>query len=382
MFLGMANSTNSPLYSIFILSVLLFLLMTSLVISASADPGSEPDPKAPSNSVSAIFVFGDSTSDPGNNNYVTTPFKSNFSPYGRDFPNRIATGRFTNGRLAADFIASYVGVKELVPPYLDDSLSVDELLTGVSFASAGSGYDPLTPRLSGVISMSTQLDYFKEYKTRVETIMGEEQAMEHIHKALFLISAGTNDFVVNYYTVPLRRRMYTVSQYQQFLLQNVHEFVKGLWELGARKIGVVGLPPIGCLPMVITLKSDNSVSQRGCIESLSSVARDYNQLLETRLFDLQLMLQDCVTKIVYVDAYSAMADMVHGTGNFNYSFEQVSSGCCGTGYLEASFLCNRASYVCRDASKYMFWDSIHPTEMTYYLLFRNLTPVIDYVTKN
>lgn len=104
MFLGMANSTNSPLYSIFILSVLLFLLMTSLVISASADPGSEPDPKAPSNSVSAIFVFGDSTSDPGNNNYVTTPFKSNFSPYGRDFPNRIATGRFTNGRLAADFI--------------------------------------------------------------------------------------------------------------------------------------------------------------------------------------------------------------------------------------------------------------------------------------
>lgn len=382
MFPGMATSANTQsLYSIFSLFVLLFCLMTSLVIRVFAEPGLGPEPRAPRNSVSAIFVFGDSTSDPGNNNHITTPFKSNFSPYGRDFPNHVATGRFTNGRLAADFIARYVGVKELVPPYLDESLSEDELLSGVSFASAGSGYDPLTPRLSGVISMSTQLDYFKEYKTRIEKTMGVEQAREHIRKALFLVSAGTNDFVVNYYTVPLRRRMYTVSQYQDFLVQNVHEFIKSLWELGARKIGVVGLPPMGCLPVVITLKS-NSISQRGCIESLSSVARDYNQLLQTRLFGLELMLQDCVTKIVYVDAYSPMADMAHGTGNFNYSFEHVSSGCCGTGYLEASFLCNRASYVCPDSSKYMFWDAIHPTEMTYYLLLRNLTTVIDYIIKD
>lgn len=59
-------------------------------------------------SVSAIFVFGDSTSDPGNNNYITTPFKSNFPPYGRDFTNQTATGRFTNGLLANDFIGEYL----------------------------------------------------------------------------------------------------------------------------------------------------------------------------------------------------------------------------------------------------------------------------------
>lgn len=44
--------------------------------------------------------------------------------------------------------ASYIGVKEFVPPYLNSSLSTDELMSGVSFASAGSGYDPLTPALS------------------------------------------------------------------------------------------------------------------------------------------------------------------------------------------------------------------------------------------
>jgi len=42
---------------------------------------------------------------------------------------------------------SYLGLKELLPPYLDPNLSDKEIVTGVSFASAGSGFDPLTPTL-------------------------------------------------------------------------------------------------------------------------------------------------------------------------------------------------------------------------------------------
>lgn len=56
--------------------------------------------------VSAIFIFGDSTSDPGNNNFILTPFKGNFPPYGQDFANHVPTGRFTNGRLSNDFIGN------------------------------------------------------------------------------------------------------------------------------------------------------------------------------------------------------------------------------------------------------------------------------------
>lgn len=57
--------------------------------------------------ISAIFVFGDSTADPGNNNHILTPIKSIFKPYGRDFSNHVATGRFTNGKLIYDFIGNY-----------------------------------------------------------------------------------------------------------------------------------------------------------------------------------------------------------------------------------------------------------------------------------
>ena len=58
------------------------------------------------NRISAFYVFGDSTVDAGNNNYIITAFKSNFPPYGRDFPNHVPTGRFTNGKLATDYIGN------------------------------------------------------------------------------------------------------------------------------------------------------------------------------------------------------------------------------------------------------------------------------------
>lgn len=38
-----------------------------------------------------------------------------------------------------------------MPAYLDPNLKTEDLLTGVSFASGGSGYDPLTPKIVVII---------------------------------------------------------------------------------------------------------------------------------------------------------------------------------------------------------------------------------------
>lgn len=54
--------------------------------------------------VPALVVFGDSTVDCGNNNYLKTIVKSNFMPYGIDFPNGQPTGRFCDGLLVTDYI--------------------------------------------------------------------------------------------------------------------------------------------------------------------------------------------------------------------------------------------------------------------------------------
>ncbi|KAK4440008.1 GDSL esterase/lipase [Sesamum alatum] len=334
---------------------------------------------AESSPVPAILIFGDSTADPGNNNYIPTPFRSNFSPYGKDFVNHTPTGRFTNGRLANDFVAKYVGIKDYVPPYLDPTLSIEELKSGVSFASAGSGFDPLTPTISNVISVSEQLDHFKEYRAKLEAAIGKDKTKELINNALFLVSAGTNDFVVNYFTIPIRRYNYTIPTYMNFVLQEARQLLQALLDEGARRIGIVGLPPMGCLPVVITLYSDTPILKRDCISNFSSIARDYNQMLINELKSMQLQMRSSGARIAYIDIYGPLEDMTLGR---KYEFEEVSTGCCGTGMLEASFMCNPNSAVCADAAKYVFWDSIHPTEKSYELLFQAIRPVIDALVKN
>lgn len=57
--------------------------------------------------VPAIMTFGDSVVDVGNNDYIHTIFKADYPPYGRDFKNKEATGRFCNGRLATDITGNY-----------------------------------------------------------------------------------------------------------------------------------------------------------------------------------------------------------------------------------------------------------------------------------
>ncbi|CAN6444210.1 unnamed protein product [Victoria cruziana] len=47
----------------------------------------------------------------------------------------------------------------------------------------------------------------------------------------------------------------------------------------------------------------------------------------------------------------------------NYGFDVTDRGCCGTG-----FLCNPFTSVCPNASSYMFWDAIHPSQRAYSLI--------------
>jgi len=57
----------------------------------------------------ALYVFGDSLFDNGNNNFLPTLARANFLPYGVDFP-RGPTGRFSNGRTVADFFGYLISV--------------------------------------------------------------------------------------------------------------------------------------------------------------------------------------------------------------------------------------------------------------------------------
>ncbi|WCJ32669.1 GDSL esterase/lipase EXL3 [Euphorbia peplus] len=311
----------------------------------------------------AIIVFGDSIVDPGNNNYVNTIVKCDFPPYGRDFVNAMPTGRFSNGVIPSDLIGGQLGIKDLVPPYLDPNLKLQDLITGVSFASGATGYDPQTPQSVSVLSLSDQLDLFKQYLSNIESQVGKEKKAEILSRSFFLICIGSDDIANTYFTLPFRRAHYDINSYTDLLVNSASTFYQELYKIGARKIAVLGLPPLGCVPSQRTLGGG---IERKCSHKANEAAKLFNAKISSKIDSLNKQLHG--VRLVYFDIYYPLLSLIQNPSK--YGFEVATKGCCGTGNIEVSILCNptEEEETCRDASKYIFWDSYHPTQKTYQIL--------------
>ncbi|VVA91954.1 unnamed protein product [Arabis nemorensis] len=279
-----------------------------------------------------------------------------------NFPHGVPTGRFCNGRIPSDFIAEFLGVKPTLPPYLRPGLTREDLLTGVSFASGGSGYDPLTPIVVRAIPMSDQLTYFQEYIEKVKGFVGKEKAKHIISKGLAIVIAGSDDLANTYYGTHAEEFLFDIDSYTSFMANSAASFAMQLYESGARKIGFVGVPPIGCIPIQRTTRGG---LDRKCSNEINVSAQLFNSKLSTRLHSVAETLQNAT--LVYIDVYSLFTHMIQNPKE--YGFDEIDRGCCGTGLVELGPLCNQfTSLLCRNVSSYMFWDSYHPTERAYRIL--------------
>ncbi|XP_027335519.1 GDSL esterase/lipase APG-like [Abrus precatorius] len=307
--------------------------------------------------VPAIITFGDSAVDVGNNDYLPTIFKADYPPYGRDFVNHQPTGRFCNGKLATDITAETLGFKSYAPAYLSPQASGKNLLLGANFASAASGYDEKAATLNHAIPLSQQLNYFKEYQGKLAQVAGSKKSASIIKDALYLLSAGSSDFVQNYYVNPWINKALTPDQYSSYLVGAFTSFVKDLYGLGARKIGVTSLPPLGCLPATRTLFGFH---ENGCVSRINNDAQGFNKKINSAASSLQKQLSGL--KIVVFDIYKPLYDLVQSPSKFG--FVEANRGCCGTGTVETtSLLCNpKSPGTCSNATQYVFWDSVHPSQ--------------------
>ncbi|KAF9690080.1 hypothetical protein SADUNF_Sadunf01G0158600 [Salix dunnii] len=306
--------------------------------------------------VPAIITFGDSAVDVGNNDYLPTLFKANYPPYGRDFVNHKPTGRFCNGKLATDITAETLGFKTFAPAYLSPEASGKNLLIGSNFASAASGYDEKAASLNHAIPLSQQLEYFKEYQSKLAKVAGSKSA-SIIKGALYLLSAGSSDFLQNYYVNPYLNKIYTADQYGSYLVGSFTSFVKSLYGLGGRKLGVTSLPPLGCLPAARTIFGFH---ENGCVSRINTDAQNFNKKINAAAKSLQK--QHPGLKIVVFDIFQPLYDVVQSPAK--NGFKEARKGCCGTGTLETTaLLCNQKSIgTCPNATEYVFWDSVHPSQ--------------------
>ncbi|KAI4355563.1 hypothetical protein L6164_004323 [Bauhinia variegata] len=304
--------------------------------------------------VPAIIAFGDSAVDVGNNDYLATTFKADYPPYGRDFVNHQPTGRFCNGKLVTDITAETLGFKTYPPAYLSPQASGKNLLIGANFASAASGYDEKAAIFYHAIPLSQQLNYFKEYQGKLAKVAGSSKANSIVKEALYILTAGTSDFVNNYYVNPWINKAYTPDQYGSLLVGSFQSFIKTLYGLGARKIGVTSLPPLGCLPAVRTLFGFH---QKGCVSNLNTDVQGFNKKINSTAASLQKKLPGL--RLVVFDIYKPLCNLVQCPSK--YGFTEARRGCCGTGTVErSSLLCNPKSFgTCPNATQYVFWDGVH-----------------------
>ncbi|KAF6137059.1 hypothetical protein GIB67_030823 [Kingdonia uniflora] len=263
---------------------------------------------------------------------------------------------FATGNSFVIFLACKLKIKESVPAFLDPNIKIEDLLTG---------YDNLTIAFGGSIPIWQQLVYMSKCFQRIESEPRNAKLHRTKSQALYLISMGSNDFQVTYFNMPFRRLMYDLPTYIHLMVQASLDLVKDLYKLGARNIIVMGLPPLGCLPIQRTLGGDPF---RRCDERLNVAAYLHGSLLIREIGILMPKLPG--SKIMYFDLYYIVLDMI--TDKEKYGFTDASLGCCGTGTFEVSILCNKLSCSCPDPSKYIFWDSTHTTEKANHIISKQL----------
>ncbi|KAM0891432.1 hypothetical protein ACQ4PT_026413 [Festuca glaucescens] len=340
-------------------ATILAVLAAVVHLSATATADDAPLPRVKQSDIPAVFAFGDSTLDTGNNNVLSTAVRADHAPYGREFPGGAPTGRFSDGKLLGDYLVEVLGIKDLLPPYRSGQLTdAAEAATGVCFASAGSGLDDATATNARVATFASQLGDFRELLGRI----GAAKARKVVGKSVFLVSVGTNDMMMNYYMLPSGRSKYTIDQYHDLLIGKLRSYIQSLYGLGARRMLVAGLPPVGCLPLQLTMAELRQPPRpQGCIAEQNTAAESYNAKLRRMLAEFQSASPGA--RAVYADIYTPLLDMVDHPDK--YGFVEASKGCCGTGLLEMGPLCTDLVPTCATPSQFMFWDSVHPTQATY-----------------
>ncbi|KAI3927038.1 hypothetical protein MKW92_026860 [Papaver armeniacum] len=374
----MNTTISTPIFHLLLKNVLvLFVTLEMCNRTTSAENPQERDHSR------AIFVFGDSLVDVGNNNYIPlTVGKSNYFPYGMDFPGVISpTGRFTNGRTVVDIIGEELGLKHYIPPYLAPTTVGDVVLRGVNYASGGAGIlNDTGAFLGGRINMDAQLDNFANTRNYIISSANVGDSMTSVNsssktllgRALFVVVMGSNDFIGNYFSpvpfVPTQKSM-PLEVFVESLISRFRLQLTRLYEMGARKIAVANVGPVGCTPLEGAL---NPSYRKGdsCISFIDNAVILFNKKLKSLLLDLNSNLVG--SKFLHADVYSILSHLI---SNYqSYGFENYSSSCCKI--LPRAFQgllpCSPTSIVCSNRSKYVFWDMAHPTDATNVIIAKKL----------
>ncbi|KAL8539966.1 hypothetical protein ACS0TY_001534 [Phlomoides rotata] len=247
--------------------------------------------------------------------------------------------------------------KSFPPPYLSPNAAASAFDVGINYASGASGILNETGTLFiGRVPLSVQISNFEKTRKYMLNAVGENRSRSVLKDAIFSLTIGSND-VLNYFQPPPINPFLNISPlaFQDIMVSNFTMHLKRLHGLGARKLVVVGIGPLGCIPFV---RAINVITGGGeCSEKVNAFVRGYNQKLKEELHQLNLEMGPNAV-FVYANSYDIFTHII--LDYRKHGFVNRDGPCCG-GYVPP-FLCTTNSEVCSDRKSYVFWDAYHPTE--------------------
>ncbi|KAL8485851.1 hypothetical protein ACS0TY_027953 [Phlomoides rotata] len=252
-------------------------------------------------SVPAMFIFGDSLIDNGNNNDLPSLAKANYFPYGIDFKGG-ATGRFSNGYTMVDTIAELLGLP-LIPSH--SAASGDQMRYGVNYASAAAGILDNTGRnFVTRIPFNQQIKNFENTLDEITDSLGAPDVADSIARCIFFVGIGSNDYLNNYLMPNYNTKsQYNGQQFADLLAQQYSQQLSRLYNLGARKFIIAGLGLMGCIPSILA-QSNNGV----CSDDVNNLIVPFNTNTKAMINNLSANLPG--SRFSYIDVHNMFQDLL------------------------------------------------------------------------
>lgn len=99
--------------------------------------------------------------------------------------------------------------------------------------------------LQRALTLAQQLNNYREWQGKVVNLVGRTQANNIFSGGIHLLSAGSSDFIQNYYINPMLNRVYSPDRFSDMLMQSYSSFVQVLF-LFSSVLFVMSLSYIDC----------------------------------------------------------------------------------------------------------------------------------------
>ncbi|KAL7258136.1 hypothetical protein ACSBR1_004290 [Camellia fascicularis] len=270
----------------------------------------------------AMYVFGDSLVDDGNNNFLDSIAKSNYYPYGCDFP-RGPTGRFSNGKTFVDFLGEKLGIPA-PPPYADPTTTGPRIVGGVNYASAAAGILDETGQHYGYrYSLSQQVINFENTLSQLRTMMSGTNLTQYLSTSLAVMVFGSNDYI-NYYLLPSlypSTVIYTPSAFANLLLNHYARQIQALYSVGLRKFFIAGIGPLGCIPNQL---ATGQASPGRCVDYVNQILGSFNEGLRSLVNIFNNGTTHPGAIFVYGNTYGIFGDILNNPAAYVMLYTLIS----------------------------------------------------------